>query len=375
MVSKTDVLMFVEDPGAANFVVQLPDALHDRGFNVLLYGRGLAKQYFSNIGVPFTEVDEGVDAPFIINTANPKLLIVGTSENLDTLGLSLIRFGRASGIETIGVIDAFPNANRRFCGHSDNPLQYAPDWIIVPDKWTKDAYISLKYPADQIFISGHPYYDYVRKTGEQFARVGREELKKRLFPFLVSSKKIIVFAAEGPVRRKPRNDQYFSECSLPISSKRLGRTEIVMEAFLSAVHEIEGPKPFFILRLHAKDKPADYKEYLDKFDMVSEGNPYLEIIYVADLVIGITSTILIEAVLLDTPTLSIIPRPCEVDFLPTIRQGITPFVTTQEELNAEMKNLFRNKQRINRERIKDTIVHNAMKNTLEFITGRLASQL
>lgn len=44
MRAKTDVLIFVEDPGAANYVAQLPEALAERGWRTLLLADGSAKR-------------------------------------------------------------------------------------------------------------------------------------------------------------------------------------------------------------------------------------------------------------------------------------------------------------------------------------------
>jgi hypothetical protein len=86
------------------------------------------------------------------------------------------------------------------------------------------------------------------------------------------------------------------------------------------------------LRLHPKNDREEFTEYLSSFDQISEGGSSLEFIFCADLVVGMTSMILTEAALLGRPTVSIVPRRIERDWLPTIAMGVTKSCTTRAEI-------------------------------------------
>jgi len=60
--------------------------------------------------------------------------------------------------------------------------------------------------------------------------------------------------------------------------------------------------------------------------------PALEMIFASDLVVGITSMILLEAVILGRKTMSIIPREVERAWLPTIEFGLTPAFSRREDI-------------------------------------------
>ena len=47
----TDVLIFVEDPGAVNYVAQLPAALSESGLRVRLLADGFAKDHLRERGI------------------------------------------------------------------------------------------------------------------------------------------------------------------------------------------------------------------------------------------------------------------------------------------------------------------------------------
>ena len=110
-------------------------------------------------------------------------------------------------------------------------------------------------------------------------------------------------------------------------------TEVVLEEFLDAVNALK-PKPFIVLRLHPKQKPEDFSHYIDEFDLISSGGSPLELLYASDLIVGLPTMLLVEAVLIGRPTLAVIANPNRTPALPTIRMGITPLVFNREKLRA-----------------------------------------
>lgn len=77
-----------------------------------------------------------------------------------------------------------------------------------------------------------------------------------------------------------------------------------------------------------------------KFNLISSGGVPLELIYAADLVVGMSSMLLLEAALLQRPTLSILPRAFEKEWLPTTRTGLTPCATNRATLQALLSQLL-----------------------------------
>jgi hypothetical protein len=91
-----------------------------------------------------------------------------------------------------------------------------------------------------------------------------------------------------------------------------------------------------VLRLHPKNTRDEFAAYLGEFDEVSAGGDPLALIHSADAVVGMTSMLLLEAALLGRPTLAIVPRAVERDWLPSIRAGVTRCATTRAEVAAEL---------------------------------------
>lgn len=334
-----DVLIFVEDPGAANYLAQLPTALKQKRCNVKLIADGLAKKHLRQLGLFPDEIGPLISPAYILSTVKPHLLVIGTAGNPDTLGLALVDEARKNNIESIGALDAPLNAIHRFSGRTDNPLAYVPDWLMVVDKWTKDIFVSLGYPAQRIVVCGHPHYDYVRSVKNQLEDLSIQALRKRLLPGLHDGQKVVVFTTEGSASLTSMQSKQIFEYTLKGKGAHRGRTEVAIEEFLFAIKFVE-PRPYLVLRLHPKDTQNDYNEYLNEFDLVSEDDSPFELIYASDLVVGLTTTMLLEAVLIGRATLSILPRKEERDYLTSIRNGFTPYVTTRKELKSILLKLL-----------------------------------
>ena len=356
---KTDVLIFVEDPGAANYVAGLPSIFFRLGISFRLLVTGLARTNLQDRGICTEEVEHGVSAHQILAKLKPSLLIVGTAENPDTLGLSLVHQAKLSGIESIGAVDAYGNADLRFRGRSRDSLTYATDWLFVPTGLAKDIYVALGYSADQVIVCGHPHYDFVRETALRLTGKDRDVFRQRLFPRVSVYQKVLVFVSEGSARIKPRTQTYLSECTLPCDGTSVGRTEIVLKEFLDAI-KLVSPRPYMVLRPHPKDVIEDYAAYQGEFDLISSSGSSIECLYAADFVIGMTGTVMMEAALLGLHSLAIVPRAVELDLLPTIQSGITPFVTTREQLRSAISDFMQNKIKMEPADIDNIIVRDAL---------------
>jgi hypothetical protein len=334
-----DVLIFTEDPGAVNFVADVPGALARRGWHSTMLADGLAKQCLAARGIPFEVVGKLVPGRQLLAEMAPRVLVVGTSENPHTQAFTLLEEARQASTASIGVVDARTNADRRFRGESSDPLRYAPDWLLVPDASTGRAFVALGYPECCIVVCGHPHYDYVRHARACLSRQDREALKRRLFPG-AGDRQVVLFATEGSIRVTGQTAADIDDYTLRGAGSSVGRTEIVLEEFLQAVEPLER-RPYLVLRLHPKDTIEDYQAYLGGFDLVSSSASPLESLYAADLVVGLTSMLLAEACLLERPTLSLVPRETEKAWLATVEIGAIPCVTMQEEITPAIRAILR----------------------------------
>jgi hypothetical protein len=368
----TDVLMFVEDPGSANYMAPLPAALAEHGWSSTLLSAGSAREYLHERGLSTVEVPRSTTAEQVLHACDPHLLLVGTAENPATFGLELIRQARQRALESVGVVDLQAHADYRWRGSSTTALAYAPDWLVVPDAWTQEAYVGLGYPRQQTVICGHPHYDRVRAIGVHLAQEERQTLRQRVLPGAAAKRPVVVFLAEVSTGLNPSQYQRSSAYTLTGRGTSPERTAVVLEEFLDAM-ALLSPRPYLVLRLHPKNTPDEFAAYLPAFDLVSRGGMPYELVYAADLVVGMTTMLLFEAALMGRPTLSIVPRAVEQTWLPGLQTGLIPCVGTRSALRKTLRAFWQQPARLRPADLANAYVRDALVRTVAFLQQRLRS--
>ena len=328
-----ELLIFVEDPGAANMVADLPAILRGRGHKVHLATSGVATDYLRRRGVLVHPLDEQSDLETVVAEIAPRLIVSGTAENPDSIGLRLTAIAKAKGIRSIGVLDSATNLDFRFRGRGDNAFAYCPDRVVVPDTVSRDGLVALSLAAARIVVAGHPHWDHVRSVCDRLGDNDRTALRRRNFGLAAPGPLAVLFAAEISGGMDPGQFRRSPEYTLTGSGHETGRTEIVIEEFLAAVAP-RRQELHLVLRLHPKQAADDLSQFRSSFDTVSQAEPSLEVIFAADRVVGMTSMLMIEAALMRKPTFAILPRRQEVAWLTTLAAGVTPHACTRGAVSA-----------------------------------------
>lgn len=330
------VLVFVEDPGAANGVLGLAKALAARDVDARVVAAEPALGFMERSGgEALLPVAAGESAASLIDRHSPSVILVGTSENPRSLGLALVDAAKARGVPCAGFVDALPNAAFRFRGTSADPLAHCPDVLLVPDTFTRDAFVALGVPEPRVRVTGHPHYDAVLDLRARLEQEGRASVRRRALPGARADALVVTFVSEISTGFDPAQFARSAEYSLHGRGERDGRTEIVLEELIDAVRKV-CPAAHLVLRLHPKNTREELGGLVDEVDETSAGGSALDVVFASDLVAGMTSTLLLEANLLGRPTLSIVPAAREKEWLPTIRAGITPCATTRDDLEREL---------------------------------------
>lgn len=366
----TDILIFVEDPVAVNSVVDLPWALAERGVAAEIVAAGHAVDHLASFGVDFAE-HAGEGAAAMLDSARPRIVVGGTSENPDTQGLALIAEARRRGLPSVGFVDGPATAEYRFRGRASEPLAFAPDWILVPDAISRRRYEALGHPGARIVDCGHPYFDRVREAGRALEAEGRNAVRARALPDAPRDRLVVVFLAEVSAGLIPGAFERGPDYTLAGRGASDWRTQIVLEEVLDALAPIE-PRPYVVLRLHPKNEDAEFQPYRSEIDAVSRGGLAHEVVFAADLVIGMTSILLFEAALMGRPTISVIPRPAEREWLTAIGLGITQAVHTREALGEILPAAVADPGRALGKDPAEVIHFGALDRMAEFLVGLMA---
>jgi len=330
-VSRGRLLSFVEDPGAANCVAPVLEPLRRRGWEVTALAAGIAYDYLRERCSPIERLPLGARADNLLRRSDPAAIIVGTSENKRTIAHDLVAQARHRGVMSVGLVDSAANSSLRFRGRTDNPLFHAPDWLLVADEWSRRTYTEIGFPQSRIVITGHPHYDSVVERKAALDAEGRRAVRARVMPGVPPERPIVVFLSETSTGL---DAEQFRRSALYTFAGRGdcdGRTEIVLEEVLDALATLPR-RPYVVLRLHPKNRVEEFARYQEEVDAVSVDEPPLDLVYAADLVIGMSTSLLLEAAILGRATLSVLPRALERDWLPSVRSGITPCATDRAEL-------------------------------------------
>lgn len=326
----TDVLMFIEDPGAVNFMAPVIPALRARGLSVAVRVTGAAAAFIGRDDLTDARPPES-DAGAVLAAVNPRIVLTGTSENMQSLGFGLTLAARSRGLPTVAMVDGPSNAAARFQGDAAHALAFAPDHILVPDAATAASFVALGHPKAGVMVCGHPHYDWVRGCADVFAREGRRGVRNRVLGDVPADAHVLVFAAEVSTGLVPAQYRRSDSYTIHGSGQNHFRSEIVIEELLGAVALLE-PRPTTVLRLHPKNTREELAQFHGKFDAVSEGGSALDLVFAADAVVGMTSILLAEAAIIGRPVLAILPRLIEYEWLPSIVRGQIPFATTRVQV-------------------------------------------
>ena len=354
----TQWLMFVEDPGAAIYARFMPAAA-PQGIELTVLAAGHAVSYFEG---QCTVWEESLNAVQLLETLRPGLVLLGTSENPDTFAFALRHAAAQRGIPTVGIVDSIANAAERFKGRTTAPLAHAPDWLIVPDELTAGEFAALGVATERIEVCGHPQFDNVLQLRARWTAADRRRHREQWLPQARPGQPVLVFIAE--ISTGLNADQFKRSASYTLAGRPDSsyRTEVVIDALLDAVAKLP-VAPHLVLRLHPKQALSDLPQHHTRFDQVSKSEPALELAHAADMVVGMTSMLLLEATLLGKPTLSVVPRAEERLWLGPLGESI-PCAWTQEQLDAMLPGLMTSAQ-------PDPVPTKDDKaRVMEFLTGR-----
>ncbi len=334
------VAVMVEDPGAVNFLAPLVDRLVSCGVPTVVLGVGFGARLLSERGHAVVAPPDPLRAAEFVRVNRPSVVVVGTSEDPHTPALPLVGAARAARVPTVGVVDASVNAAFRFRGSGDDPLAHAPDWLIVPDESTAAAFGYLGFPRDRVRLVGNPARDLAKRRGRAIREAARplgSGQRGHASPLRV------VFVSELSDGLVPGQYQRSDAYTLNGRGGSHARTAVVAEELLDVCFELRNRERLdmtLVLRLHPKQGRSDLGPLSDEFEEVSIGGDPLEVIATADLVVGMSSMLLVQAHDIGVPCLSVLPREAEKAWLPEVLSGAIPSVTTRATLSAEIRRLL-----------------------------------
>jgi hypothetical protein len=253
----------------------------------------------------------------------PQVLLTGTSWGGATIDKMALAAARTTAVPSLGLLDSWVHYRERFTTRTDGDgaLLHLPDRLLVMDREAEHEMAALGFPRARISAVGLTRLVSLPRQSD------REPLRARLAASygLDPAAKWIFFASQA----------LSSLFGGPDGARaRFGYSqEDALRGFACALLHGPGLGPGtydFIVRYHPKE-PA--REPIPGTVIDLQQSP-LDMVLAADLVIGMSGAVLLDAYALGQPVLSFQPGAVAVDEFILTRRGLVPRILDEDELAA-----------------------------------------
>lgn len=325
------------DPGGANALAPVIRLLEKRDMTPTNYAYNQGVQILDQHGIKHVLLPEQIDEALVVKILTvdrPSYLLTSTSHNEKNWEKLFIASAKSLNINSLAILDFWSNYALRF----SNPvgqLIYLPDTIAVMDERAKAEMIAEGIPPQSILVTGQPAFDSLTDCRQKFSSAKRQLIRQSLG--LKKEGLLIVFASQ------PLSQLY--------GKQYLGYDEhSVLEEVISSLEKIS--KKFhkeiaLLIRPHPRESMSDYIKYhsdVIKIIVSAKGNN-LEYVMAADLLLGMTTVLLVEACYLQCMVLSLQPGLKQPDTLPSNAWGASIAVYQKEQIMLKLEEYLLDKQK------------------------------
>jgi hypothetical protein len=249
----------------------------------------------------------------------------------------LWRWAGEHSVPSIAIVDQWQNYGVRFSGcQADEHIAYLPTRITTLDDRAKQEMIKEGIPEELIVVTGQPAFDALFDEKKAFTPSDRQTVREKVGAETGSF--LVVFVSEAFQRD-------FSDS--------LGYTEASTLEFLirtlSAIVEETGIKLHLVVKFHPQNIPSDFTG-LDfsqsslKFpiNIIRQEIRPRPLVLASDLVVGMTSVLLVESILLGLPTISVTLNSKKMDIgLVAISVGALPWLRLEDKAAESIGELIK----------------------------------
>lgn len=330
------------DAGGANALAPVLELLRDdRRVALESFAYLQAQDVFARRAVAFSPIPQDAAARWpaeIVANRAPQLVVTATSHNGRDYEKHFIAAARARGIPSFALLDFWSNYRARLAA-ADGSLSYVPDRIAVMDAAARDALVEIGVPDDRVTVTGQPAFDSLAARRAEFDAAARTATRRSMG---VASEELLVVFASQPLR----------ELYGAAAPDGLGYDEhSVLDALVAALErlaESEQRRISLVIRPHPRESSVEHaarRSDAIRIGVSALGDQY-DAVMAADLVVGMSSVLLVEACHLGCEVLSLQPDAREPNILPAPAAATLSVVTDRRRMDAEVQSaLSRSLQR------------------------------
>jgi hypothetical protein len=345
MLAHKKIMFFAHDPGGCNAILSLIDAFRARSCDVHVGANGPAQTKIPQASI--LHVDE-IDR--LLKDVKPDFIITGTSAN-DFTEKFLWKAAENRHIPAMAVLDHWCNYGVRFSRYgskniheyeSNKTFDFRPSYICVMDDFAKSEMQLEGIPPNIIYPLGNPHFGTIKKRAQlvDIAKIRSKFLQNN------QDKKIISFASE------PYEEDY------GISPEIKAMYDIIQ---VLGDHD----DAIVVIKIHPRESQNKYSKFTQC--IVDRETDSIEMIMASDIVISVSSMVLIEAAILGKKIIS--HQPGEVDgnkFILT-RNGVLPFLNNFDGLRSTINRLLNAPEML----YSFPVDFNAVENIVAFVEEKL----
>ena len=324
------LLVAARDPGAANVLTGFLSSWDsDLAGGVRIWSMGKATPLFATLGLPITEFDEDVafdDLAESWQAVGPAAVLTGSS-HYTPFEAHLWTLSERDGIESLCWIDYWSHLGQRF--------RYGkPPRVVALDEGQAEQLTGHGFGRDRILVGGHPALRALARR----SRVGRRPDR-----------------SDGPLRCLFVSERFHGDVSdglIPDPGfDEVDSFRLVHEAALAEAHG--GRKITLTVKFHPYEETERFRAVADRMPT----DPRLELTFAPpaerlpallpdqDLVFGMCSIGLIEALLLGLPAKSVQPNRRGPEMFPPAASGYVPGETDPARLVAQCRALIASEEK------------------------------
>lgn len=356
-----NILLNFQQVGGANALLPLIEELKKEN-RILITGRPLVCDNLAarNIPVKHGTGNPGQETvlpektPRWFKDFKPDILITDTIDfGRAPEGLACRNFwswAKKEGIPSVAYVDCWWGYDNRFFPPGESSAPIIPDFIATIDEMAKKEMIGAGYDKKKIVVLGNPWFEDLQKMATQNTDI--DALRKELN--LPPEHFIILFVSQ-PLEKTFKGKQAYgftekSTLSALISSLNMLPKEVTLKTTL-------------IVLLHPEEDNSISKSTIDQnradFNICIKQNDQHRLVQASNLITGMFSMLLAEAVILKRPVISIQLNLKREEILITNKMGATQSVNTKKALESALTSAviseeFRQKLLKNQLRFKTT---------------------
>ncbi len=369
-----NILFASQDPGGTNVLIPIIRNVKDQ-CNINVWAKDSAVSIYRNREIDFVNIEEKIkdcnreSLKDLLKENKPELVITGTCVT-DFFERNLWMAARELGIQSVAILDSWCNYGLRFSEYTfkdcnlyrpgNEPIYY-PDRIFVMDDYTKSQMEKEGINPDWIDVVGQPFLQSLRELYKSVGKTEINKYKKRVLGD--DKKKVIVFVSD-----------HLSDSFVPSGIEYWGYDEqAIFECLYEAINKCNFKKEKYaiIIRPHPKEKKGKWdnivKIYHTKGLQIEIDDATTEELVIAssDIVVGMWSIMLIEAVLAEKRILSVqVGAKRKAEFMLSDQGFLNP-IYNMEELQNSMQAYFDGVGNIGK------VKWNAYENSVDMISVKL----